>query len=117
MVGCASNGYEMRHDFVVRIKHDGKTLQGVSVRVTSNVENVTKVQFSGLTAVDGTVHVTNLPVGNYWLSAALLGIAAAYECLHVAARTSIKAKRTLTFDWGDMAPATRRIAGKLILLR
>ena len=104
----------MHHEFVVRVIHEGRPLQGVSVQVTSTVGTVTRVQFSGVTASDGTVHVTGLSVGNYWLRADLLGINAAYECFHVAQRTSVKARHSLTYEWGDSAPSTRRIAGALI---
>ena len=56
----------------------------------------------------------SLPPGGYWLEANLLGISAAYQCFHVNQQSSRIAKRNLTYDWGDEAPATLRIAGKLI---
>jgi hypothetical protein len=113
-IGCGGNGYEMRRDFVVRVKHDGRALKGVSVRVTGNVENVTKLAFSGMTDFNGMVHVTDLSAGNYWLNIDLLGISAADECFHIARHSSMKARRKATYRWGDDAPATRRIAGRLI---
>ena len=76
-------------------------------------ENGSK-SFSGMTASDGTVHVADLPAGEYWLDAELLGITAGSQCFHIGSRTSRKAKRTLTYEWGDLAPSTRQIAGTLI---
>jgi hypothetical protein len=35
-VACIGGGPEMRGDFLVVVKHDGKPLPGVSVRVTSS---------------------------------------------------------------------------------
>ena len=75
-------------------------------------ENGTEV-FSGETSMDGTVSIS-LPVGEYWLEANLLGISAAYHCFHIKEQSSRKARRNLAYDWGDEAPATQRIAGKLV---
>lgn len=100
----------MRPDFAVTIKHSGKPLPGVRVQVTSEGSE----RFAGLTLTDGTVHVTGLAPGDYWLNAEFLGIGAASQCFHISDRPSGKGKRKLNFEWGDDAPATRRIAGKLI---
>ncbi|MGH9574672.1 MAG: carboxypeptidase regulatory-like domain-containing protein, partial [Candidatus Acidiferrales bacterium] len=62
---------------------------------------------------DGIARIANLAPGDYWLDAEYLGISAAYHCFHVNERPSRKAKRNLAYDWGDLAPSTRRIAGKL----
>jgi hypothetical protein len=109
MAGCLNHGVEMRQDFVVTIKHGGKPLAGVAVQISGNEK-----QFTLPTSTDGRVHVTDLPPGDYWLDAQLLGISAAYQCFHVADRPTREAKRKLTYEWGDEAPATQRIAGKLI---
>lgn len=114
LASCLHTGMEMRQDFAVTVTHDGKPLAGVAVQVTSSVEGKNRQPFSGITSGDGTVHVTNLPSGEYWLNAELLGISAAYECFHVSNRPSRKAKGKLTYEWGDEAPGTQRIAGKLI---
>ena len=52
--------------------------------------------------------------GDYWLDASFLGVNAAYFCFHVSERPSRKAKRRMRYDWGDLAPATRQLAGKLV---
>jgi hypothetical protein len=57
--------------------------------------------------------VTNMSPGEYWLSADLLGIGAAYHCFHVAQHPTAKAKRVMKYDWGDLAPAMRRVAGSI----
>jgi hypothetical protein len=108
-VGCLNDGAEASQYFTVMFKHDGKPLAGVQVEITGEGTE----QFSGLTSTDGMVRLT-LPPGHYWLKAELLGISAAYECFHVNQRSSKSAKRKFTYEWGDLAPATRRIAGKLV---
>jgi hypothetical protein len=110
MASCLNRGVEMRRDFAVTITNDGKPLPGVAVQITSNGSE----RFSGVTLTDGTVRVVDLPPGDYWLNAELLGISAAYQCFHVGGQPSRKAKRKLTYEWGDEAPATRRIAGRLL---
>lgn len=111
---CADSGVEVNRNFVVVVKHDGRPLAGVTVQIIANAGNGTHRQFSGVTDSDGKLQVANLPAGDYWLDAELLGITAAYHCFHVGQRTSRKAKRRLTYEWGEFAPATRRIAGRLV---
>lgn len=113
-VACVGNGFEMRRDFVVAILHDDRPLAGASVEVTTNANSNVVQRFSGITDENGRVRVVGLPPGSYWLHAQLLGITAAYQCFHVSSTPSRKAKAALKYDWGDMAPATSRIAGKLI---
>jgi hypothetical protein len=109
LASCSDRGVEMRSNFAVRIKFDGKPLAGVTIKATSAGSE----RFTGVTLADGTIRI-NLPPGDYWLSAELLGISAADQCFHVAEQPSRKAKRKLTFVWGDYADATKRIAGRLI---
>lgn len=109
-VGCINDGVEVNQYFSVMVKHNGRPLAGVAVEITGEGRE----QFSGLTSTDGKVHV-NLSPGHYWLKAELLGISAVYdECFHINQQSSKSAKRKLDYEWGDLAPATRRIAGKLI---
>ena len=109
MAGCLGHGVEMRQNFVVLVTHAGKPLSGVSVHISGNGK-----QFTLFTASEGEVSVADLASGDYWLDVQLLGISAAYQCFHVADRPTRRAKRKLTYDWGDEAPATQRIAGRLI---
>lgn len=113
LTGC-DKGFELRREFVVRITHGGKPLPGVSVRITGSTEQKINELFFRLTAADGTVRVADLPPGEYWLNAELLGITAVFHCFHVNSRTSRKAKKKVNYEWGDEAPATRQIAGRLI---
>ena len=107
--GCLDHGFEMRQNFVVKVKHAGKGLRGVAVRVSGNDK-----QFTLFTTAEGEVHISDLPAGDYWLDAQLLGVSAAYQCFHVSDRPTRKAKRKLTYAWGDLAPAVQQIAGRLI---
>jgi hypothetical protein len=111
---CINSGPEFRPDFAVVLKHEGKPLRGATVEITSNTEGNVARRFYGVTASDGIVRVNGLSPGEYWLDARLMGIAAAYHCFHIAQRTSRNAKRRLTYEWGDVALATREVAGKLI---
>ncbi len=111
---CGNHGEEMRGEFVVRVRHGGKPLAGVMVRITSFTEQKAVERFSGTTSTDGSVRVTGLSEGDYWLNAELLGITARDGCFHVSPHTSRRAKGKVTFDWGDLVPASRRLAGKLI---
>jgi hypothetical protein len=115
LAGCLGNGVEVHRSFQVHISHDNKPLKGVTVEVRSfGGENNGTNLFSGMTASDGTVHIGSLPSGTYWLDAELLGITAGIQCFHVGSSASRKAKKQLTYEWGDLAPATRQIAGRLI---
>jgi len=113
-VSCLNKGVELRPEFVVRVTHGDKPLQGVSVRVSSAAEGNVNNLFSGVTAADGSVRVVSLPPGEYWLNAELLGIVAGTECFHVDPRPTRKGKKKVSYDWGDLAPATRQVAGRLI---
>ncbi|MGH9685442.1 MAG: MSCRAMM family protein [Candidatus Acidiferrales bacterium] len=111
LAGCLDNGIELRHDFIVKVTHGDMPLPGVSVWVASEEGNKL---FSGTTASNGTVRVADLPPGEYWLTAELLGVIAGTQCFHISTRTTRKAKKTVSYEWGDLAPATRQIAGRLI---
>lgn len=105
----------MRSSFVVHVTHQDKPLAGVTVEVRKfGGENNNTDLFSGTTALDGTVQVATLPPGEYWLDAGLLGISAVSECFHIGSNASRKAKKRVTYEWGDSASAVRQIAGKLI---
>lgn len=114
MASCSGIGVEMRGAFIVKVTHNSRRLPGVSVVVTTfgEGENGRKL-FSGITASDGAVRIL-LPAGAYWLDTELLGITAGTECFHISDHASRKAKRKVEFEWGDDAPATRRMAGTLI---
>jgi hypothetical protein len=114
VVACLDNGFETRRNFVVTVLHEDRPLAGASVEVTTNANSEVQ-RFSGITDANGRVRVVGLPPGDYWLKAQLFGIFAAYHCFHVASTPSRKAKGALRYDWGDLAPATSRIAGKLIV--
>ena len=115
MPACADNGIELRRDFVVKVTHDGKPLSGVTVQVTrTKAEENGTIAFFDMTASDGTVHIANLPAGEYWLDTEFLGFTAGMQCFHIDNRSSRKAKRAVRYGWGELAPSARQIAGKLI---
>lgn len=110
MAGCANEGEEMRSTFSILVTHDDKPLAGVNFHIAANGTE----QFSGSTTNMGTIRVQKLAPGLYWLSGDFLGTGVVYTCFHVSAKPSRKAKARLSYMWGDEAPATTRIAGKLV---
>jgi hypothetical protein len=110
MAGCLNGGRETRKNLTVAITHDGKPLAGVNIHfVSEGVE-----RFAGATDADGIVRLASLEPGEYWINAEFLGTGAAYDCFHINNRSSLRAKRKLTYTWGDDPPATNRVAGRLI---
>jgi hypothetical protein len=115
MASCAGDGVELRRTFVVDIKHGGKPLPGVTIEVRGfGGEKSDSKLFSRVTASDGKVLIGKLPPGNYWLYAEFLGISAGSQCFHIASSTSRNAKKRITYEWGDLAPGVRQMAGRLV---
>jgi hypothetical protein len=115
MQGCSGDGVELRRTFVIEITHGGKPLPGVSVKVRGvGGEKNEGVSFAGVTARNGKVNLRELPPGTYWLTTDLLGISAGSQCFHVAASSSRSAKKRIAYEWGDLAPGIRRMAGQLV---
>jgi len=110
MAGCMNNGDEMRPTFTIVVTHDNKPLAGVGFHIVAKGAD----QFSGLTDEKGIIHVPKLPPGLYWLNGDLLGTGVVYTCFHVGEKPSRKAKARLSYTWGDEAPGTSRIAGRLV---
>ncbi len=114
LVSCSpKNSDEMRSDFVVKITLQGRPLVNVNTWVTRFPGEENKL-FSGMTGNDGTIRVHDLQPGEYWLVSELLGISAGGICFHVNSHPSRKAKQVVAYGWGEDAPSTRQIAGKLI---
>jgi hypothetical protein len=114
LVGCSDRGVELRRNFTVTVTHQDKPLPGVSVQITGNSDVAGRQSFSELTRADGTAHFASLPPGDYWIQADLLGIETGYECFHINSLASRKAKKTRRYEWGDMAPAFRQAAGRMV---
>ncbi len=114
LAGCQDRGIEMRSDFAVKIRHADIPLPGATVEIAGPQGTSGARKFTVTTDKDGIARITSLAPGDYWLDAEYLAIGAAYHCFHVKERPSRKAKSNLTYDWGDLAPGTRRIAGKLL---
>src|ERR1041385_1705148 len=99
---------EVRPSFMVLVTHSAKPLAGVSVEVSGNDRQV-----SFTTGAEGTVAISSLQPGEYQIDVRFLGISAAHECVKVSASPTRKAQRKFSYEWGDKAPATQRIAGTL----
>jgi len=111
MAGCLGNGDEVRPDFTISVTHDGKPLAGVGFRILANLTD----QASGTTDESGLIHVPKLQPGPYWLKGEILGTGVVETCFHISKKPSRRAKARLTYTWGDDAPATTRIAGRLVV--
>ncbi len=111
VAGCPNNGDEMRPGFTIRVTHTDKPLAGVNFHVVARGAE----QFSGVTDESGSIRVPKLPPGMYWLHGDLLGTGVVYTCFHISAKPSRKAKARLAYTWGDDAPATTRIAGRIVV--
>jgi hypothetical protein len=115
MASCAGDGVEMRRAFVVDITYGGRPLPGAAVEVRGfGGEKDNSKLFSTVTALNGKVNVGDLPPGNYWLYTDFLGISAGSQCFHVAQSASRTAKKRIAYEWGDLAPGVRRMAGRLV---
>jgi len=112
---CPHHGFAAAKNFTVTIRHAGKPLQGVLVEMIPDGDGL---DIAGTTGAAGSVLFENLLPGNYHLSVSKLGITTVYQCFHVAKwATALTAKRTMSFNWGDDAPETRQISGKLVSRR
>jgi hypothetical protein len=108
---CPHHGFAAAKNFTVTVHHAGKPLPGVLVTVIPEGD----VDIAATTEAAGSVLFENLRPGNYHLSVSMLGITTVYQCFHVAKQTTtLTAKRSMTFTWGDSAPETRQLAGKLV---
>ena len=114
LAGCLDRGIEMRSHFTVKIRHADKPLPGAIIEITGPQGTVSAKKFTVKTNKDGIADITNLAPGEYWLNAQYLDIGAAAHCFHVNERASSKAKPNLAYEWGDLAPGARRIAGRLL---
>lgn len=109
-VGCSNDGEEVRSTFAILVTHRDRPLPGATVHIVAKGAE----RFSGITDESGTVHVEKLAPGLYWLNSDFLGTGVAYTCFHVSGKPSRKAKKQLTYTWGDDAMAANRIAGRLV---
>ena len=111
---CPHHGPEVRRDFVVLVKHLGKPLARVTIQIFRVEEFKFEQVASGETGNEGTFQINNLPAGNYHINIEKLGVSAEYTCFHVSKLTGLGATRRLTYQWGDDAPATRQIVGRVL---
>lgn len=114
MIGCTGDGEEMRHNFTVKIVRDGRPLTGVTVRIARTGEGGDEKFLLGTTGPDGLLRITNLPQGHYWIYTDLLGISAGTNCFHVSGHSTSKALKSLKYEWGDLAQATKSTRGILV---
>lgn len=114
LASCSPNGgEEMRSSFVVKVTLGTVPLAHV-VTWVARFPGSDDRSFSSVTGADGIVHIEHLQPGEYWLASEYLGIGAGGICFHVNSHPSRKAKEAIAYRWGEDAPPTRQIAGKII---
>jgi hypothetical protein len=112
-VGCSllscsiKDAEEFRSTFVVRVTHGGQPVPEVKIEITGGPEAVIK----GITSADGQVPTPVLRPGLYWIRAEKLGIWAGYQCFQIKHTATRRARKTVDYDWGDLAPTYSRING------
>lgn len=111
--GCSDRGVELRSDFSVKVKFQGRPLPGVSIEV-KGADVSAQQSHSELTGPDGLARFADMPPGNYWMKAEFLGIAARYECFHINSTPSSRAKKNRQYEWGTMPVGIREVVGRLI---
>ncbi len=107
-VSCLGDGPEFSHDFTVDVRFAGKPLPGVRVRITGPVSVET------VTASNGKVKFSIPTSGTYWVTADYLGTEVASQCFHTLKRPTRRAKHIVKYHWGDQAPVTTRVSGKIL---
>jgi hypothetical protein len=107
---CGGKTPEVDRTFTILFRDQGRPLKGVQVRVLG----VGSKEVETVSGPDGKAKFSNLEPGDYTLSADLLGIAAGYQCFHIARHGSLLARRSLQFDdWGASAIITHLAAGHI----
>ncbi|MGC4051853.1 MAG: hypothetical protein QM757_21120 [Paludibaculum sp.] len=109
-VSCKDGGPAFASSFTVKLQYERKPLRGGTVRILSS----DKIRFLGVTGDDGTLRVSSLPPGQYWMDVEFLGISADYHCFHISTHPTILAKRSSSYAWGGFGTPTRRVAGTLV---
>jgi len=113
---CAART-ELQRSFTVLVTADGKPVSGVHVEVERNYSKVgkeNKVRFTGTTAADGTVRIPKMKPGHYKLWAEYLGLSVdSDECIDILSHATSKAEKEIHYTWGDDAPSTGAVRGKL----
>jgi hypothetical protein len=107
---CFDDGVGVQSSFKLRMTLDSKPLTGVDVVVKRSWDF--GIVFSGMTGNDGTVEISGLPPGEYWIDATLLGLYSP-GCFYVKESSPAQAKDVLTLEWGQSAPTTRQVQGRL----
>ncbi len=104
---------EVPPNLAVKVTHLGKPIAGIGVKVVPQAEGADPV-FSAVTGEDGTVQITGVMVGRYYLIASHRGFEAGREWIEVLSHADAKAVQYFDFQWADDAYQTRRIAGLLV---
>lgn len=111
-VACVGNGTEFSKDFAVAIAFRKQPISDAIVKISGN-----GTEFFEKSDTNGVAHIRNLSPGLYWIEAEVFGTGVAYQCFHVEAVASSKARRKLRLQWGNDAPAVTAIQGRIVDLQ
>jgi hypothetical protein len=113
---CSLTSLKLRQvppNFTVKVTHSGKPIAGIGIEIIPQAEG-TEAVFTGVTDESGTVKVTGLLVGKYFLTASHLDFEAGREWIEVGSRADAETVRHLDFQWADDAWQSREVAGLLV---
>jgi hypothetical protein len=113
---CSLTSLKLRQvppDITIKVSHSGKPISGISVEIVPQAEGAEAV-FSAVTDENGTVQITGLGVGKYYLIASALSFEAGREWIEVVSRAAAKTVQHFDFQWADDAWQTRSVSGSLV---
>jgi hypothetical protein len=113
---CDQTKPPMLRSFTVRVTADDRPVAGVEVEVETHSPKPgkeDKTVFKGVTGPDGTVRVPKMRPGQYILSTEYLGTEVGFDCFRIAAHGDAKAEKEINYTWGDDAPETGAVRGRL----
>lgn len=113
---CSLTSLKLRQvspNFTVKVTHLAKPIAGIGIEIMAQAEGAEAV-FTGVTDDNGTVKVTGLMVGKYFLTASHLDFEAGREWIEVVSSADSKTVRHFEFQWADDAWETRSVGGLLV---
>jgi Carboxypeptidase regulatory-like domain len=112
---CSVTSLKLREvppNVTVKVSHSGKPIAGIGVEIVPQAEGADPV-YNAVTDENGTVQITGLMVGKYYLIASHFGFEAGREWIEVVSRPNAKTVQRFDFQWADDAWQTRNVAGSL----
>ncbi|HZP24314.1 MAG TPA: carboxypeptidase-like regulatory domain-containing protein [Terriglobales bacterium] len=113
---CSLSSLKLRQvpsNITVKVTHSGRPIAGIGVEIVPEAAGTDPV-FHAETDESGTVQVTGLMVGKYYLTASHLDFEAGREWIEVVSRADARTVRSFNFQWADDAWKTSSVTGSLV---